>query len=122
MSENEGVLPIPHPGHTQNDRSRFPPLTLTFGTGPAMGIQNDGLLLVPPTPDRPSTGERFVLSGSPTREDHRLSRWALGLDVGGRHHVREEGAHLYFGVFYQRVFTDGSRSQFVQFIAGVWFG
>lgn len=71
-----------------------------------------------PTIDR----RAIVLSGRPTREVYRSSRWDLGLDTGIGITSEGPAVRRYFGVFYQKVFTDESPTQFVEFVTGIWFG
>ena len=71
-----------------------------------------------PTIDR----RAIVLEGRPNRTIHRESRWDLGVDFGFG--LTSEGpvTRRSFGVFYQRVFTDGSTTQFIELVTGIWFG
>lgn len=64
----------------------------------------------------------MVLSGRPNRTIHRQSRWDFSMDAGFGIASEGEVGRRFIGLFYQRVFTDGSPTSFVEFVTGIWLG
>jgi hypothetical protein len=61
-----------------------------------------------------------VLSGRPNRIVHRQSRWDFSMDAGLGIASESGVGRRFFGIFWQRVFTDGSPTNFVEFVSGIW--
>ncbi len=61
----------------------------------------------------------MVLSGRPNRTIHRQNRWDFSTDVGLGLTAQGNIGRRFFGLFWQRVYTDDSPTNFVEFVTGI---